>query len=125
MEARRQEEMEKASKWMRNYLIGKKEEKYKIDTSSAEKKIAGSPKVKRRWSFGRKTDGKITGNVAMHRFSRSFDSSDSAAKLKIQSVVETHQFPQSPSTTLVETPNKIQSAAATRIQAAFRSYLVM
>lgn len=105
--------MEKASKWIRNFVIGKKEEKYKMDTSnSIDNKVAESPKVKsKRWSFGRKTNERRRGSTEMHGFSRSFDSSDSVAKLKIQSLMKIHQ--------------NIESTAATKIQAAFRSYLVI
>ncbi|KAK7284263.1 hypothetical protein RJT34_19007 [Clitoria ternatea] len=121
-------EMGKAGQWIRNFLLGKKEEKFKkIDTISPDNKAANqveSPKVKRRWSFGRKlTGGRITGKVARHAFSRSFNSGDSA-KLQIQTLLET-QIPRLLPTALakVSEDTEFESSAATKIQAAFRSYL--
>ncbi|XP_054801168.1 protein IQ-DOMAIN 19-like [Prosopis cineraria] len=114
--------MEKASKWIRNHLMGKKEAKYKVDRSYNENNIAESPKVKRRWSLGRKSSTRTTGNATAHRFSASFDSSYSA-NLQVQSLLQT-DAPYILSTCLLpKAPTNIESSAATKIQAAFRSYL--
>ncbi|KAJ1413901.1 P-loop containing nucleoside triphosphate hydrolase [Sesbania bispinosa] len=115
--------MGKAGKWIRNLLLGKKEEKFKkIDTLCPENKTA--TKVKRRWSFGKLAGGRITGKVAEnHKFSRSFDSGDSA-KLQIRVLLETKNPRYLPtSLAKVYEDTEFETAAATRIQAAFRSYL--
>ncbi|XP_072076514.1 protein IQ-DOMAIN 19-like [Arachis hypogaea] len=113
--------MGKAGKWIRNFLMGKKEDKYKkIDAVCAESKraAADSPKVKRRWSFGRLTIGRTSGKMAGHKFSISFDSGDSA---KLQAQTPRRSLPivefKAPSDT------RSKNSAATMIQAAFRSYL--
>ncbi|KAJ7978097.1 Protein IQ-DOMAIN 14 [Quillaja saponaria] len=106
--------MGKAGKWIRNFLIGKKEEKdKKNDISSIEYTITtnmgtqvGTPKVKRRWSFG-----KIAGKVKAHKFSSSFDSIDTA-KLPMNTMVESETLYRG-----------IEIAAATKIQSIFRSFL--
>ncbi|KAE9598090.1 putative IQ motif, EF-hand binding protein [Lupinus albus] len=126
--------MGKAGKWIKNFLLGNKEEKYKkIDTFCSEDKSASmmdsqmvSPNVKRRWSFGRLSgrSGRKTSMVAGHNFSISFDSGDSA-RLRIQALLET-QGSRSLPTALphVSRYGRHKTAAATKIQAAFRSYLV-
>ncbi|KAK7337899.1 hypothetical protein VNO77_18490 [Canavalia gladiata] len=122
--------MGKASKWIRNFLLGKKEEKFKkIDTIHPENKVANmgsqivSPKVKRRWSFGKLKGGRITGKLAGHKFSRSFDSGDTA-KLQIQTLLET-QTPKRFPTSLAKVSEdaEFETTAATKIQTVFRSYL--
>lgn len=103
--------MGKAGKWIRNFLLGKKEQKYKknIESSlSAELHPTctkpGSPRVKKRWSFGR-----AAGKRASHKFSKSLDSIDTA-KLPLQASAENF--------------DDVENAAATKIQSVFRSYLV-
>ncbi|XP_027353416.1 protein IQ-DOMAIN 14-like [Abrus precatorius] len=122
--------MGKAGKWIRNFLLGKREEKFKkIDACHPENKAINmgsqivNPKVKRKWSFGKLTGGKITSKVSGHKFSRSFDSGDSA-KLQIQTLLET-QTPRILSTALAKVceDTEFETTAATKIQAAFRSYL--
>ncbi|XP_061340388.1 protein IQ-DOMAIN 19-like [Gastrolobium bilobum] len=118
--------MGKAGKWIRNFLLGRKEEKFKkIDTFCPEN-MSGqmvSPKVKRRWSFGKLTGGRITSKVTRHKFSRSFDS-DESAKLQIKALLKT-QTPKCLPTALtkVSEDTEFENTAATKIQAAFRSYL--
>ncbi|KAK4282879.1 hypothetical protein QN277_014204 [Acacia crassicarpa] len=98
--------MGKASRWIRNLLIGKKEEKYKqIDGGSGIE--TQTPKVKRRWSFGKKPV-----KATKDRLSSSFDISESA-RLQIRAILQALPLPYS----------HIQKAAATKIQAAFRAYL--
>ena len=128
-ERNRIREMGKAGKWIRNFLMGKKEEKYKkIDAICTENKSANmdSPKVKRRWSFGRLTGGRTTGKVAGRKFSISFDSGDSA-KLEIQVLLQTQPPRRSLPAAKAKVSEDIESKnlAATKIQAAFRSYLVV
>ncbi|MED6181281.1 hypothetical protein PIB30_018016 [Stylosanthes scabra] len=113
--------MGKAGKWIRNFLMGKKEDKYKkIDAVRAESKSSAmdSPKVKRRWSFGRLTMGRTSGKVAGHKFSLSFDSGDSA---KLQAQPPRRSLPIVEFKASINTRSK--NSAATMIQAAFRSYL--
>lgn len=132
----RKTEMGKAGKWIRNFLLGKKEEKFKkIDTFCTENKSANMgdsqmvcPKVKRRWSFGKLTggSGRKTGMLSGNKFSRSFDSLGDSAKLQMQALSET-QAPKSLPTALARVSHgtKDKTAAAIKIQAAFRSYLVI
>lgn len=120
--------MGKASKWIRNLLLGKKEENFKqIDTFCPENKAANTVNsssssssnkmvVKRRWSFRKLTSGRSTGKVVAHKISKSFDSDDSP-KLQIQGLFYT----QSPR--FRPTAAEFVKKAATKIQASFRSYL--
>lgn len=113
--------MGKASKWIRNFLIGKKEERYKQIDGAGQRGSSSeveNSKVKRKWSFGRRT-----GKVAEQKVSTSFDLTDSAKHQIIQALL---QIRSSPSHTLPTPPpfSDIENAAATKIQAAFRSYLV-
>lgn len=122
--------MGKASKWIRNLLLGKKEENFKqIDTFCPENKTANTVNnssssssssnkmvVKRRWSFRKLTSGRSTGKVVAHKISKSFDSDDSP-KLQIQGLFYT----QSPR--FRPTAAEFVKKAATKIQASFRSYL--
>lgn len=116
--------MGKASKWIRNFLIGKKDDKKKNDYANSleyqSTKMGsqpGTPKVKRKWSFG-----KSAGKGASHKFSKSFDSID-ASKLPVQPPIEsgTHQ---NHVKALAAIRVQVENAAATKIQAVFRSYLV-
>ncbi|XP_045796485.1 protein IQ-DOMAIN 19-like [Trifolium pratense] len=117
--------MGKASKWIRNLLLGKKEENLKqIDTFCSENKTTNTVNssnsssnkivVKRRWSFRKLTSGRSTGKVVAHKISKSFDSVDSP-KLQIQALMFQSQTPR--------TAAEFVRTAATRIQASFRSYL--
>lgn len=101
--------MGKASKWILNFLIGKQEKKNEALlneqclSSTTKPSHPGTPKVKRRWSFGRSS----------HRVSKSVDSIDTT-KLPLK--------PQKNHVVLVS--REVENAAATRIQAAFRGHLV-
>lgn len=112
--------MGKASRWIINFLVGKQEKKIndapkpKVSNESSSTASArpsvnrpGTPKVKRRWSFG-----KLAGKEASHRVTRSVDSID-ISKLSLE-VRKNHAV----------APRDVENAAATRIQAAFRSHLV-
>ncbi|KAL6132565.1 hypothetical protein ACLB2K_064806 [Fragaria x ananassa] len=100
--------MGKASKWILNFLIGKQEKRNeallteKCVSSTPKPSHPGSPKVKRRWSFGRSS----------HRVSKSVDSIDTT-KLALK--------PQQNHAVWVTI--QAENAAATRIQAAFRAHL--
>lgn len=105
--------MGKASKWIRNLFMGKREDKAKAssfppETTSTSTSlaimVATTPKVRRRWSFKRPPCAK----PVAHRASKSFDSIYMPTQLVD---CEAHQ------------PLNA-NAAATRIQAAYRSYLV-
>lgn len=111
--------MGKASRWIINFLVGKQEKKindvqktnfsneFALTISAREAvKQPGTPKVKRRWSFG-----KLVGKES-HRFTKSVDSID-ITKLSLKAQKNR-----------AVTPRDVENAAATRIQAAFRSHLV-
>lgn len=112
--------MGKASKWIRNFLMGKREDKGKKTdpsvpaetcTSLGTLVVTNTPKVRRRWSFKRSTSTK----AITHRSSRSFDS----IVMPKQALLE-YQTQQNNAMPLVLNAH----AAATKIQAAYRSYLV-
>ncbi|KAI8025752.1 Protein IQ-DOMAIN 31 [Camellia lanceoleosa] len=92
--------MGKASKWIRNFLLGKKEEKKKDSTFSAERLaiLPVPPKEKRRWSFGRSSNndsivsfGRSTSTDPIVSFGRS-SSTDSilTSHLATKAVLEYH-----------------------------------
>ncbi|XP_024025206.1 protein IQ-DOMAIN 14 [Morus notabilis] len=115
--------MGKASKWMRNFLMGKKEDKKKINTafsleyqSTKMESQPGTPKVRKKWSFR-----KLSGKGASYKLSKSFDSID-ASKLPVQAPAES-MARQNHIEALVAIRGHVENAAATKIQAAFRSYL--
>ncbi|XP_062084507.1 protein IQ-DOMAIN 19-like [Humulus lupulus] len=117
--------MGKASKWIRNFLIGKKDVQKKNDYSShsTEYQLAkigskpGTPKVKRRWSFG-----KSAGKGVSHKFSRSLDFIE-PSKLPVQVPAEQSGTRRNHAKALVVIRGHIENDSATKIQAAFRSYL--
>ncbi|PIN26591.1 hypothetical protein CDL12_00658 [Handroanthus impetiginosus] len=107
--------MGKASKWIRNLLMGKREDQGKIacpsvpaETCTLDTPVVISPvnipKAKGRWSFKRLTSKRA----------RSFDSSILMPKQALLEYCPTHTQP-----ILLN-----QQAAATKIQAVYRSYLV-
>ncbi|KAI6692578.1 hypothetical protein NL676_020288 [Syzygium grande] len=116
--------MGKASRWIRNFLLGKRDEKdnKKINTSilSVYVTTSGSlpppaPKIKRRWSFG-----KSPAKGKAHKLSRSMDSAETT-QLVMQAKTE-FQLQRDRSLALLAIARD-KHAAATKIQAAFRSYL--
>lgn len=116
--------MGKASKWIRNFLIGKKEDRKKNDASfsiesqtTKSRSQPGTPKVKRKWSFG-----KTPGKEATHKFSMSLDSVD-PSKLPIQAVAKS-ESQKSHAKALAAIRGHFEYVAATKIQSVFRSYLV-
>ncbi|ONI04820.1 hypothetical protein PRUPE_6G341200 [Prunus persica] len=110
--------MGKASKWIINFLVGKQEKKINqtnVSISTEHPSTAtkpGTPKVKRRWSFGR-----LAGKEACHRPSKSVDSIDTTILPLPLKAQQNHAL------TLAVVPRDVDDAAATRIQAAFRSHL--
>jgi len=120
--------MGKASRWMINFLLGKKEEKTKKNDISfhAEKETTPTPTpaYKRRWSFGksakkervyrgrRSLDSIITTPYLAHRSSFALPTAEAIKKV----VAQTHAADR--------IRKAVEDAAATRIQAVFRSYLV-
>ncbi|CAL9003562.1 unnamed protein product [Prunus brigantina] len=110
--------MGKASKWIINFLVGKQEKKINqthVSISTEHPSTAtkpGTPKVKRRWSFGR-----LAGKEACHRPSKSVDSIDTTILPLPLKAQQNHAL------TLAVVPRDVEDAAATRIQAAFRSHL--
>ncbi|KAH6819098.1 hypothetical protein C2S51_002701 [Perilla frutescens var. frutescens] len=113
--------MGKASRWIRNLLMGKREDRAKetgpsvpaetcMMTSLGTMVVTTTPKVRRRWSFKRPTSGK----GISHRSTKSFDSIFTPKLALLE--YETQQSKARP-------PTLNAHAAATRIQAAYRSYL--
>lgn len=135
--------MGKASKWIRNLLLGKREEKInKKDTSCTESLaiskviIPAMPVEKRRWSFGRSSST----DKSTHKTTRSFDSIITP-QLVSQALLEYANLQQHHRAAAMVVPTKFntplpsthqtapkrglaENAAATKIQACFRSYLV-
>lgn len=104
--------------------MGKKEGKKKINTafsmeyqSTKMESQPGTPKVRQKWSFR-----KLSGKGASLKLSKSFDSID-ASKLPVQAPAES-MARQNHIEASVAIRGHIENAAATKIQAAFRSYLV-
>lgn len=104
--------------------MGKKEDRKKSDASlSVENQTTktgsqpGTPKVKRKWSFG-----KTSGKELTHKFSKSLDSID-PSKLPIQAVAKS-ESQQSHSKALAVIRAHVEYVAAIKIQSVFRSYLV-
>lgn len=111
--------MGKAGKWIRNFLMGKREDKAKVigAAETVEETVvvaaaAATPKVKRRWSFKRPP----TARPITHKSSLSFDSIYMPKQVLLD--YEAHQ-------NKVLVPTRMNAhAAAIRIQAFYRSYLV-
>lgn len=130
----KQKKMGKAGKWIRNFLLGKKEEKLKqIDTFYPENnktaKVSSNNKmvVKRRWSFRKLSgSGRITGKVVTPKFSRSFESDEfDSTRMQIQALLEAQISRCLPKALAkVYEDAEFEKTAAIKIQAAFRSYLV-
>ncbi|XP_031396969.1 protein IQ-DOMAIN 14-like [Punica granatum] len=106
--------MEKASRWITNFLLGKKDDK-----RYAVQKITGppaTPKVRRRWSFGRSSRKEIR-----HRTSKSVDSVDASCLVAPSKVVIPESQPLLFQSAVISVD--VENAAATKIQAVFRGYL--
>ncbi|KAJ0893421.1 putative IQ motif, EF-hand binding, P-loop containing nucleoside triphosphate hydrolase [Helianthus annuus] len=127
--------MGKASRWIRNLLLGKKEDKINNGDHGGGALIPSSPPPvtaiipttpRRRWSFRRTNSTQKL--VVNHKSSRSFDSIMNSQLLS-QALFDYAIQHQSHTTKLVVTPTttRVSSVvavnAATKIQAAFRSYL--
>ncbi|MCE3050513.1 hypothetical protein HAX54_047407 [Datura stramonium] len=128
--------MGKANKWIRNFLMmmGKKEEREKKEEKSIERtgtptaSCQSTPKVKRRWSF-KKSSSMERNN---HKSNRSFDLKFNHRLNTQSSMLEFDILEKHHKANLTEKgaigqktyiTGRIKDAAATRIQAAFRSYL--
>ncbi|CAI9770405.1 unnamed protein product [Fraxinus pennsylvanica] len=123
--------MGKASKWIRNFLMGKREEKDKkfadalVSTQSVGTPmeiLPSTPKVKRRWSFKRSSSTKpIT-----HKNNRSFDS---IMNPKLELLAYENEEDHAKRVVMARNESRnmgmtIQAnIAATRVQAVFRAYL--
>ncbi|MFS7969662.1 hypothetical protein Hanom_Chr09g00811801 [Helianthus anomalus] len=128
--------MGKASRWIRNLLLGKKEDKINNGDHGGGAIIPSSPPPvtaiipttpRRRWSFRRTNSTQKL--VVNHKSSRSFDSimnsqllSQALFDYAIQHQSHTTKMVVTPTTTRVSSVVAVN--AATKIQAAFRSYLV-
>ncbi|XP_031101752.1 protein IQ-DOMAIN 14-like [Ipomoea triloba] len=123
--------MGKASRWIRNFLMGKKEKDNKDEGSVSAASLGASPaivpsssKVKRRWSFKRSSSS----DSMTHNSIRSFDSA-LTAQLKAQASLLEFEILQNHAKAFLAARNEaaktaaVEVEAAIRIQAAFRSYL--
>ena len=123
-------QMGKAGRWIRNILVGKRVKKYNDETFPIEclntksRSQPGTPRMKRRWSLG-----KVAANN--HKVSKSLDSIDTT-KLPMQAMAEDEGRQNHANAESVVQQNwamamavkDAENAAATKIQAVFRSYLV-
>ncbi|GLT90548.1 hypothetical protein SLE2022_084740 [Rubroshorea leprosula] len=111
--------MGKASRWMINFLLGRKQKERKKETASLsfpEEKAAifSASTFNKRWSFGKKS---ASMEITAHRSSRSLDSITAASLVAAATQATKTRVP-------IDTRSRAnEDAAATRIQAAFRSYL--
>ncbi|XP_021669385.2 protein IQ-DOMAIN 19 [Hevea brasiliensis] len=138
--------MGKASKWIINFLLGKKEEKEKKkniafydgigSTVATPTSSVPSTPYKRRWSFGKsaskervhkcsKSLDSITPLIAQHASLLEWENQQSNKKVKaLAAPTETIKRVVAPRHVAADRISKsVEDAAATRIQAAFRSYL--
>ncbi|KAF5739254.1 putative IQ-domain 19 [Tripterygium wilfordii] len=130
--------MGRASRWVMNLFLGKKEEKGKdksLSEMSAGTSVAIVPRTpiyKRRWSFGR-----TTAKEKAHKSSKSLDlSTTKTIVLQTDADSENQQNNMTvvAATSVSVMPTKhasdgitvrVENAAATKIQAAFHTYLVL
>lgn len=123
--------MGKASKWMINLLLGRKDqEKDKKKDVFLEESVPPTPtSIKRRWSFGRSSSKEKS-----HKSSKSLDLITTNSVVR-QAILELQNQQINNNLALVVAPPKparggivskaVKDAAATKIQAAYRSYLVL
>ncbi|KAL8545633.1 hypothetical protein ACS0TY_005677 [Phlomoides rotata] len=103
--------MGKAGRWIRNFLMGKREDKAKktgtlLDTPV----VTHTPELRRRWSFR----ASLRANTISHKSSISFDSILMSKPATFEyETLQKHTMP----------PKLNAHAAATKIQAVYRSYL--
>ncbi|KAG4167043.1 hypothetical protein ERO13_A13G170600v2 [Gossypium hirsutum] len=131
--------MGKASKWLVNFLLGRKDDKGKrknLSISFDEENLVSSPSAtpssassfKRRWSFG-----KLSSKDRAHKSSRSLDSMIATPLLKqaVFNMEIRHDNTRVFTMAMMNSSRRktkaryaaVENAAATQIQAAFRSYL--
>lgn len=138
-------DMGKASRWLVNFLLGRKEDKGKrknISISFEEGRVttpSATPPAtpfKRRWSFG-----KLASKERAHKSSRSLDSMTATPLVKqaVLGLEKRHDNTRVLAMAMTSATKRktkatsaasliskaVEDAAATRIQAAFRSYLVL
>ncbi|XP_059654498.1 protein IQ-DOMAIN 19-like [Cornus florida] len=121
--------MGKASKWIRNFLIGKKDEKEKKKESCFSLESFATPKEKPRWSFVRSSST----DTNPYKSTRSFDSIVTCqlvtqnAQNRVTAIAvaanEATERGVGAKHAVSEKPGPVEDAAATKIQAVFRSYL--
>ncbi|XP_031248930.1 protein IQ-DOMAIN 14-like [Pistacia vera] len=124
--------MGKASKWMINFLLGRKDQEKdkKKDVVFLKESVLPSPtppSMKRRWSFGRSSSKEKS-----HKSSKSLDLITTSSVVR-QAISELQNQQINNNLALVVAPPKparggiiskaVKHAAATKIQAAYRSYL--
>lgn len=119
--------MGKASKWIKSFLLGKKEKENREEKAppvnyagTRTAIVPSTPRVRRRWSFGR---SKSKENF-QHIFCASLDAMD-ARILPVQLMIEFSRTRNiSPWVTSTEACYDFRDKAAIKIQAVFRSFLV-
>lgn len=140
--------MGKASRWMVNFLLGKKEAKnkkkdvsfYEENVTTPTAVVPSSPSYKRRWSFGKSSrkervpgrnsislDSINTTKIAKHGSSLEQENQQNNTKAVTSALATTEAIKTvvKPTYAAVVLNKAVKDAAATRIQAAFRSYLVL
>lgn len=138
--------MGKASRWIINVLLGRKEEKERKKQNASFEEIEetssgfwpSTPIIKRRWSFGRSSS-----KQKAHKSTKSFDLMNTNPVLK-QAILDlqnqqnhinnvalvvantaTARTVVKPKPATYRISREVADAAATKIQAIFRSYLVL
>lgn len=122
--------MGKASKWIVNFLLGKKEDRTRRkEMSYVEEDVGNSaamvpcpcPNIRRRWSFGRSSSSRK--EKGCHRSSKSVDLvTKNHHSLDVKTIEMPKEEIDEESRAVI--CRLIQHSAATKIQTCFRSYLV-
>ncbi|XP_015054754.1 uncharacterized protein LOC107001087 [Solanum pennellii] len=123
--------MGKASKWIRNFLMvmGKKEEREKKEYKSIESVgIPTTPKAKRRWSFKKSSSMERNSHKSNRSFDLTFDHqlNTQGSMLELDILEKLHKASLTAKGAIepkAYTTRRVKDAAATKIQAVFRSYL--
>lgn len=124
--------MGKASKWIRNFLMvmGKKEEREKKEYKSIESMgTPTTPKAKRRWSFKKSSSMERKSHKSNRSFDLTFDHqlNTQGSMLEFDMLEKHHKASLTAKGAIkpkAYLTRRVKDAAATKIQAVFRAYLV-